>query len=106
AWSEIAEHAAGLCALWGGEGSVLADEPEPPAAAIGALREAFGDRLYAMITRHRRADDIARELRVRARAAAAGIPVVAASEVLYHTRARRPLQDVLTCIRHGVTLAT
>jgi error-prone DNA polymerase len=26
--------------------------------------------------------------------------------VLYHTRARRPLQDVLTCIRHGVTLAT
>jgi error-prone DNA polymerase len=32
--------------------------------------------------------------------------VVAATEVLYHSRARRPLQDVLTCIRHGVTLAT
>ncbi|MEE8107229.1 MAG: error-prone DNA polymerase, partial [Planctomycetota bacterium] len=27
-------------------------------------------------------------------------------EVLYHTPARRPLQDVLTCIRHGVTLTT
>src|SRR5690606_19645084 len=26
-------------------------------------------------------------------------------EVLYHTPARRDLQDVLTCIRHGVTLA-
>src|SRR5678815_2030556 len=25
---------------------------------------------------------------------------------LYHSRARRQLQDVLTCIRHGVTLAT
>nr|MBA3820176.1 hypothetical protein [Deltaproteobacteria bacterium] len=38
--------------------------------------------------------------------AAAGLPLVAANEVLYHSRARRPLQDVLTCIRHGVTLAT
>ena len=26
--------------------------------------------------------------------------------MLYHTPARRDLQDVLTCIRHGVTLAT
>jgi error-prone DNA polymerase len=26
--------------------------------------------------------------------------------VLYHTEARRPLQDILTCIRHGVTLST
>src|SRR5262249_14371174 len=40
------------------------------------------------------------------RATTGKIPVVAATEVLYHTRARRPLQDVLTCIRHGVTLAT
>jgi error-prone DNA polymerase len=106
AWSEVCHHAAGLIALWGGEGSLLADVPEPPAPLIGALREAFGDRLYAMLTRHRRADDVARELRVRARAAAAGLPLVAATEVLYHARARRPLQDVVTCIRHGVTLAT
>src|SRR5690606_6235758 len=35
----------------------------------------------------------------------AGLPAVAAPEVLYHTRARRPLQDVLTCVRHGVALA-
>jgi error-prone DNA polymerase len=106
AWSEIAQHAAGLIALWGGEGSVLADEPEPPPALIGELGDAFGDRLYAMLTRHRRADDVARERRLRARAAAAGLPIVVATEVLYHTRARRPLQDVLTCIRHGVTLVT
>src|SRR5262249_44737370 len=30
--------------------------------------------------------------------------VVAAVEVLYHTRARRPLQDVLACMRAGVTV--
>ena len=106
AWSEVCHHAPGLLALWGGEGSLLADEPEPPAGLISDLRDAFGDRLYAMLTRHRRADDVPRELRVRARAAAAGIPLVAATEVLYHSRARRPLQDVVTCIRHGVTLAT
>src|SRR5262249_32083852 len=44
------------------------------------------------------------EAHMRERAARFGLPVVAANEVLYHTPARRPLQDVLTCIRHGVTL--
>jgi len=29
---------------------------------------------------------------------------VAAHEVLYHTRRRRPLQDILCCVRHGTTL--
>jgi error-prone DNA polymerase len=106
AWPEICAHAAGLIALWGGEGSLIADEPEPPSQLVGELRDAFGDRLYAMLTRHRQADDVAREHRLRARAAAAGLPIVAATEVLYHSRARRPLQDVLTCIRHGATLVT
>src|SRR5581483_621198 len=50
-------------------------------------------------------EEIAEEARLRARAARHGIPVAAAIEVLYHTPARRPLQDVLTCIRHGVALA-
>ena len=78
----------------------------PSPELVGDLRSAFGDRLYAVLSRHRRADDVPREARVRARAAAFGIPLVAANEVLYHSRARRPLQDVLTCIRHDVTLAT
>ena len=105
-WTEICERAGGLVALWGGEGSALAGEPEPPPHLAGQLRDAFGDRLYALLTRHRRANDVPREARTRARAAAARIPLVAGLEVLYHTRARRPLQDVLSCIRHNVTLAT
>ena len=105
-WSEVCRHAPGLIALWGGDGSLLAGEDEPPPALIGELRDAFGDRLYAMLTRHRRADDVPRERRVHVRAAAAKLPVVAATEVLYHSRARRPLQDVLTCIRHRATLST
>ncbi len=102
---EVCEHAKGLLCLWGGPHSLLAGETDPKAMARD-LREAFNDRLYAMLTRHREAGDVRREHRVRERAKAAGMPTVAGMEVLYHTPARRPLQDALTCIRHGVTLAT
>ena len=95
-WDEITRHAPGLIALWDTE----------PVAIAGPLRDAFADRLYARVSRHRIADEVPVEARIRARARDLGLPVVAATEVLYHTRARRPLQDVLTCIRHGVTLAT
>jgi error-prone DNA polymerase len=105
-WPEVCARAPGLLALWGGEGSLLADEAELPDRLAGDLRDAYGDRLYAMLTRHRRADDVPREARVRERAKRCELPLVAANEVLYHSRARRPLQDVLTCIRAGVTLAT
>ena len=111
-WAEVAAHAAGLLALWGGDGSLIAEAgagAEADAAlarAAGLVHDAFADRAYALATRHRRDDEVATEARLRARAARFGLPVVAGSEVLYHTRARRPLQDVVTCIRHGVTLAT
>ncbi|RMD83604.1 MAG: DNA polymerase III subunit alpha, partial [Candidatus Dadabacteria bacterium] len=69
------------------------------------LREAFGDRLYAMAARHRLAEEAVEEPRLRSRARRYRLPVVAAVEVLYHTPARRPLHDVLTCIRHGTRLS-
>jgi error-prone DNA polymerase len=103
-WDEVLAHAPGLLALWGGDRSLLAGE-EDPAAVAGPLREAFGDRLHAMAARHRRAEEPAAEARLRARAAALGIPVVAATEVLYHEPSRRDLQDVLACVRRGTTLA-
>ncbi len=36
----------------------------------------------------------------------ANVPLIAVNDVLYHTPERRPLQDVLTCIRHHETLET
>ncbi|HPH69830.1 MAG TPA: hypothetical protein PLF40_28960, partial [Kofleriaceae bacterium] len=106
-WAEVCAHSAGLIALWGGERSLMLDDAEPAALRVGnELRDAFGDRLYAMATRHRHAEDGRREARLRARARALRVPVVASTEVLYHSRARRPMQDVLACIRAGVTLAT
>ena len=131
---EVCEHAGGLIALWGDTGNATVDQhsgarasiskasrpratqayPEyveepagsatPEIKALAPLRDAFGDRLYALFTRHRRAEEVPQEGRLRERARRAGIPLVAGIEVLYHAPARRDLQDVLTCIRHGTSL--
>jgi error-prone DNA polymerase len=102
---EVCEHARGLIALWGGSTSALASEADPVFAALD-LKDAFDDRLYALVARHRESRELAPERRLRERAARYGLPTVAATEVLYHVPARRDLQDVLTCLRHGVTLST
>jgi error-prone DNA polymerase len=105
-WDEVAGHAAGLIALWGGSRSRLAAPDNTGLVPVaGLLRDAFGDRLYALLARHEQADERAMEDRLRRRATRFGLPPVAAVEVLYHDSVRRPLQDVLTCIRHGTTLA-
>ena len=104
-WRELCEHAQGLLALWGGARSLLVREPDPVFIARD-LREAFGDRLYAMVARHRRVEEPRQERRLRERAQRYGLWTVATHEVLYHTPTRRDLQDVLSCIRHGVTLRT
>ena len=104
-WPEVCARAEGLIALWGGDRSLLIRDDEPR-AIIAPMREAFGDRLYAMVSRHRRAEEVRQEARARRHAERAGVPLIAATEVLYHTPARRDLQDVLTCIGRGVTLAT
>ena len=104
-WSEVCARADGLVALLGGDRSVLIRD-EDPRAIIVPMREAFDDRLYVMVSRHRRAEEVRQEARVRRHAERAGLPLVAATEVLYHVPARRDLQDVLTCIGRRVTLAT
>jgi error-prone DNA polymerase len=100
-WREVCEAAPGLHALWlgGVDGTGAPD-------ALEELRDAFDDRLHALAVRHREPEDALRERQLRQDAARFEIPVVAGMEVLYHTPARRALQDVVTCIRHGVTLAT
>ena len=104
-WDEVCAHAPGLIALWGGEQSLLVGEAEVDEVAA-KLRDAFADRLYGMIARHRREEEIAQETRLRLRASRYGMPLVAANEVLYHTPARRRLQDVLTAIRLGIPVAS
>src|SRR4030095_6506672 len=104
-WDEIYHHEEGLMALWGGDQSLIVGEVDPSDVA-GNLRDAFGDRLYGMITRHRREDEVVQEARLRERAKCYGFQLAAANEVLYHTPARRALQDVLTAIRYGIPVAS
>jgi error-prone DNA polymerase len=104
-WDEVCAHAPGLIALWGGEQSLLVGEAEMDEVAA-KLRDAFADRLYGLIARHRREEEIVQETRLRLRASRYGMPLVAANEVLYHTPARRRLQDVLAAIRLGIPVAS
>ncbi len=94
--AEVCQHASGLLALLPSFSLALCEE----------FGSAFFDRLYVLVARHRRAEEVAIEAELRAIAERCNLPVVAGSEVLYHQTARRRLQDVVTCIRHGVTLHT
>ena len=51
-----------------------------------------------------RGDDRRRIAELDAVARVAGLPLVATGDVQYHDPTRRPLQDVLTCIREGCTI--
>ncbi|MGY4496525.1 error-prone DNA polymerase [Bradyrhizobium sp. GM24.11] len=51
-----------------------------------------------------RGDDRRRLTRLDDLAAQAKVPLLATNEVLYHDPGRRPLQDVLTCIREKTTI--
>ncbi len=53
-----------------------------------------------------RGDDIARIEHLDALARANGLSILATNDVHYHAPERRPLQDVMTAIRHKVTVAT
>jgi error-prone DNA polymerase len=72
-WDEICRHASGLIALWGGGRSLIVGENDCDEAA-GKLRDAFGDRNYAMVARHRREEEAAQEKRLRRRATAFLLP--------------------------------
>ena len=53
-----------------------------------------------------RGDDARRLARLLAIAGDACVPLIAVNDVLYHAPERRPLQDVVTCIREHVTIET
>jgi len=74
--------------------------------AMHRYRETFGDRAYLMASLYRSVDDGWRIEQLKRLAASTRLPLVAAGDVLYHTRARLPLHDVLTAIKHRTTVAS
>lgn len=82
-------------------------EPDPDfEPLLHRLRTYWGDRLYLAACHHMRGGDRARLGELAALSDRTGVPLVATQDALYHTPARRPLQDVLTCIREGCTVET
>jgi error-prone DNA polymerase len=106
-WTEVCAQAGDLIALWdlGRDDPLELERERLLEQRAGELRAAFGDRLYGLCARRRRADEVASEALLRARAARWRVALAAANEVLYHRADRRRLQDVLTAIRHGVALS-
>jgi error-prone DNA polymerase len=67
--------------------------------------ELFGDRCYAIAELHLGPDDRRKLRRRLSEIKRAGVPAVAANDVRYHIAQRRTLEDVLTAVRVGCTVA-
>ncbi|HEV2851167.1 MAG TPA: error-prone DNA polymerase [Thermoanaerobaculia bacterium] len=108
-WDLLAEHAAGLHCLTGGEEGPLARELaeggiDPAQRLLERLSGLFKGRLHVELQRHRLREeehrnqalvDLARRLR---------LPLLATNGVRYARPEDKPLHDVMTAIRHHTTL--
>ena len=89
-----------------GQIAVLAPDRADDTCALRLrrLRETFGDRAYLALTLRRRPNDALRLHELSNLAARACVPTVVTNDVLFHVPGRRILQDVVTCIRHNVSI--
>jgi len=94
-FDDVAQHAAGLLAC------VFTED----LSSLGDYREAFGDRCYLLAELHRGPDDRRKLTGLLELARRARVSPVAANDVRYHVAQRRALEDVLTAIRAGTTVA-
>ncbi len=75
-------------------------------SVLARLQNSRADGVWLAASLLYRGDDRRRLARLNQIAGAAKVPLLATNEVLYHHPARRPLQDVLTCIREKTTIET
>jgi error-prone DNA polymerase len=73
---------------------------------LDRLGQACANSLWLAASLLYRGDDRRRLARLHRISVAAGVPLLATNDVLYHHPSRRPLQDVLTCIREKTTIDT
>jgi error-prone DNA polymerase len=88
------------------EGLIFIVVPSDMKEDFKRIKEALGPKvpLYLAASHSYRGGDRARIGALAQLSKRTGIPLVATNAVLYHTPERRPLQDVLTCIREKCTL--
>jgi len=98
-WQDVVEWSEGLLAV------LVPDKADDTAAFhLRRLSEVFPGRCYLALTLRRRPNDQLRLHDLSGLAARYRVPTVVTNDVLYHEPARRMLQDVVTCIRHNVTI--
>lgn len=101
AW--LSEYSKGLLALF-----PAPRRPGDPTTApwewLRQVREVFGDRAALALHRHQDGLDRDREALVRNWSKEFALPIVASARAFYHERARKPLLDVMHCIRTHTVL--
>jgi error-prone DNA polymerase len=101
----LAEHQKGLVAIVPAP-QRPGDATTPSPALIDAVRSAFGERAWLGVHRRLDAHDGERLIAVRAWAARHALGILASARPLFHVPERKPLADVMHCIRTGTTLDT
>jgi error-prone DNA polymerase len=98
-WDDVVDWSEGLIA-------VLVPDTADDACALRLrrLRDTFGDRAYMALTLRRRPNDQMRIHELNNLAQRYRVASVVTNDVLFHEPARRILQDVVTCIRHNITI--
>lgn len=79
-------------------------EPAQVLGVLAKLSASSAEGVWLAASLIYRGDDRRRLARLDDLAAKAKVPLLATNEVLYHDPGRRPLQDVLTCIRENTTI--
>ncbi len=98
-WADLVAYGEGLIAI------LLPDAADDTCAMrLRRLREAFGNRAYLALTLRRRPNDQLRLWELSNMAAAARVPTVITNDVLFHEPGRQVMQDLVTAIRHNVTI--
>ncbi len=77
-----------------------------PQATLARLGEAAPGASWLGAAMFRRGDDRRRLARLASAAAECAVPLIAVNDALYAGSGERDLQDVLACIREGVTIAS
>ncbi|WP_242218876.1 error-prone DNA polymerase [Shinella zoogloeoides] len=98
-WDDLVAYGDGLIAV------LIPDMADETCAFhLRRLREAFGDRAYMAMSLRRRPNDQLRLHDLSNLATQMRVPTIITNDVLFHDPGRRILQDVVTCIRHNVTI--
>ncbi|MFZ2868833.1 error-prone DNA polymerase [Zavarzinia sp.] len=87
-----------------GQNLILCPPARVEAAALAPVLRRFSGQIRLGAGLTYRGDDHRRLARLRRLGASCGVPLIAMNDVLYHNPARRPLADVMTCIREHVTI--